>query len=328
MIFFQIAFFVFFIASISFFPFHSLTDKLVAMGLGLASLSFVTFFLVRIIPFFRFLTLSISTLLSLSVIWMLGNVLRVDFSFTADSYWMEIIFTILSYTAVYYALIMGFSSEYFRRILPDKKNANGEKFLVDTSAIIDGRLIDIAKSGFVTKGLLIPQFVIRELQLISDSPNHEKRSKGRRGLDVLKQMKNSDFLTVEMTVEDLPDVIGVDNKLLALAAKKHYRIITTDFNLVKVAQVEGVKVMNINQLSTCLRPSINSGDKVKVFVSKKGNNKNQGVAFLPDDTMIVIDEGEKHIGYQRTVLINSYIQNESGRIAFARIITTAQNSSS
>ena len=269
-------------------------------------------------PFHRFLTVSIALLLALSILFFIGEVLDVAFSFQVDDYWVKIIFAILFFLGLHYALLMGFSSNYFLQ-KQSKSEIKGQGHLIDTSAIIDGRLIEIAKSGFSPKDLIIPQFVVRELQLISDSPDHEKRTKGRRGLDMLKQMKNSNLISVTISEEDASDV-GVDNKLLALARLKKYNIITTDFNLIKVGQVEGLGVLNINMLATLLKPSLAIGDKIKVFISKKGNNRNQGVAFLPDDTMVVIEDAEKFIGYQRFVMISSYIQNESGRIAFARVV--------
>lgn len=326
MFFFQIFFILFFIISFSFFQFHTNLDRLVALGIGVSMLLLISFVLIKIIPFFRFLTIGISLLISLSTLWMLGNVLKVNFSLSADTYWTEIIFSILCYCSMYYALLMAFTSDYFSRTFsnitpPDTEKTKQWKQLVDTSAIIDGRLLDIAKSGFISTEFVIPQFVIRELQLISDSTNHEKRSKGRRGLEMLKQMKNSDFLNIQIIDDDFNDTASVDNKLLLLAKEENCHIITTDFNLVKVAQIESVKVLNVNQLASFLRPLITVGDKIKVSISKKGNNRNQGIAFLPDDTMIVVEEGEKHIGCQRTVLINNYMQNESGKLAFAQIVS-------
>ena len=316
---FKLIYILFFTVVMYFFPFHSVSDRLIACALGYGGLGYISFYLVRATKFYRFLTFAVSILLSLSVLLVLSSVLRVDFSLTADRYWVEIIFTLLAFFAVYFALLIGATSNYFKRKTTETKMI-ADKHLIDTSAIIDGRLLDIAQSGFAPRFLVIPQFVIRELQLISDSPNHEKRSKGRRGLDMLKQMTASEHMTVEIITQDAPEATGVDSKLLALAKRLKNRIITTDFNLVKVAQVEGVQVLNINQLATLIRSNLNVSDRIRVFVSKKGNNRNQGVAFLPDDTMVIIEDAEKFIGDQKTVSINSYIQNESGRIAFARIV--------
>lgn len=331
MFFFQIFFTIFFIVNFLFFQFHSTADRLISIAIGLFLLAFISFVLIRIVSFVRFLTMGVSLLLTLSTLWMLSNLLNTEFDLLVEPkywYWVEIIFTILCYCTLYFSIILGFKSDYFTRpfITKSTKKEQNQQ-LVDTSAIIDGRLLEIAKCGFITNEIIIPQFVIRELQLISDSTNHEKRNKGRRGLDILKQMKISDFLNIQLTTDDFNDVEGVDNKLLVLAKKKGHHIITTDFNLVKVAQIEGVKVLNINQLAACMRANIAVGDKIKVFINKKGNGRNQGIAFLPDDTMIVVEEGEKLIGSPCTVLINNYIQNESGKLAFAQIISSGKDSS-
>ena len=133
-------------------------------------------------------------------------------------------------------------------------------------------------------------------------------------------MKNSDHLSIQIVNEDVKSARNVDSKLLALATEKNYKIITTDFNLFKVAQVEGIEALNINYLATLMRPNININDRVRVFILKKGNNKGQGLAFLPDDTMVIVDGASKYVGFQKQVIVTSYIQSESGRMVFAKLL--------
>ncbi len=297
-----------------------LSGKIVLIVLSLLSGVFVDKYVAKEVPFFRSLTVAIMVSLGIFILSMISILLDIRppklTGITKD--WAEAFMLYLFFITVYSSIRTGAGSNYFRKKM-SKKSKSERSYLVDTSAIIDGRLLEIAKTGFIPHLLVIPQFVIQELQLISDSHLHEKRMKGRRGLDLLKQMKNSDDISLKIIDEEVLESKNVDGKLLAMARKDNYSIITTDYNLVKVGQVENIQTMNINHIATVLKPSLSSSDRLKVQVAKKGNNKNQGVAFLPDDTMIIIEDGERYIGQQRNILITSFIQNESGRIAFARI---------
>ena len=162
------------------------------------------------------------------------------------------------------------------------------------------------------------------MQFISDSSNHEKRKKGRRGLDFLNRMKNSEKLFVSIVSIDYDDK-GVDNKLLRYAKENNTKLITTDFNLVKVARLEGVIVLNINEVATVLKPNYFQGDRIKVNIVKKGNSKNQGVGYLEDDTMVIVEEAEKFIGVLKTVAVTSFMQSNSGKIVFARLVSDRIN---
>ncbi len=316
---FKIILFLFLLGCFNFLPLDLGLKVMIFVVVGIVYVV-IDFYILKRIKFHKILTIGILLSLSLAVIFFTVQIL----SFLPSNDVMQndekyLIVIASLFIAFYLSFQVGNSSSYFSKVkASDIKE--GAKHLIDTSAIIDGRLLEIAKSGFIPKSLAIPNFVIRELQLISDSSNNEKRMKGRRGLELLKQMKNSDFLSIQIINEDVKSAKNVDSKLLALAAEKNYKIITTDFNLFKVAQVEGVEALNINYLASLIKPSLNINDRIRVFVVKKGNNKGQGVAFLPDDTLVIIDGAAKYIGTQKQVIITSYVQSESGKMVFARAL--------
>ncbi len=191
--------------------------------------------------------------------------------------------------------------------------------ILDTSVIIDGRIADICETGFIEGKLIVPQFVLKELQLISDSSDSMKRNRGRRGLDILNKMQKMSNIEVIITEEDFPSIPEVDLKLIELALSIKGKIITNDFNLNKVAQLRGVKVLNINELANSLRPVVLPGETLKVFILKEGKEENQGVAYLDDGTMVVVDEARPLIG--KTVLINvtSVLQTTAGKMIFGKV---------
>ncbi len=292
----------------------------IGLSLGIFLFFFIIdYYILKKVEFYKILTIGVSLLVSFGILYLITQTLYVlpnnNLLGENEKYGIVLFFL---FTLLYLSFQIGFSSTYFKKMKTNKREE--AKHLIDTSAIIDGRLLEIAKSGFTPKSLIIPNFVIRELQLISDSSNNEKRNKGRRGLDLLKQMKNSDYLSIQIVNDDVRSAKNVDNKLLALAAEKGYKIITTDFNLFKVAQVQGIEALNINHLASLIKPNINVNDRIRVFILKKGNNKGQGLAFLPDDTMVIIEGGERYIGTQKQIVIISYIQNESGKMVFAKVL--------
>lgn len=191
--------------------------------------------------------------------------------------------------------------------------------LLDTSVIIDGRIADLCETGFLDGIFLIPQFILQELQHIADSSDSLKRARGRRGLDILQRIQTMPELTVTIIEDDVPHLKEVDAKLVALAKKLGARIVTNDLNLNKVAGLQGVKVLNINELSNALRPVVLPGEPMRVFVIREGKEAGQGVAYLDDGTMIVVDEGKKCIGRNVDVLVTSVLQTTAGRMIFTRI---------
>ncbi len=191
--------------------------------------------------------------------------------------------------------------------------------LLDTSVIIDGRIADICETGFLEGTLLIPVFVLEELQHIADSADALKRVRGRRGLDILQKIRTeSNKLKVEITNVDFDDVNEVDSKLVRLGQQVGGKIITNDFNLNKVAQLRGVEVLNINELSNAVKPVVIPGESMQVTVVKDGKEPGQGVAYLDDGTMIVVENGRRHINNTIDVEVTSALQTAAGRMIFAK----------
>ncbi|WP_339253076.1 PIN/TRAM domain-containing protein [Sporosarcina sp. FSL W8-0480] len=190
--------------------------------------------------------------------------------------------------------------------------------ILDTSVIIDGRIADIAATGFLEGLLVVPQFVLTELQHIADSSDSLKRTKGRRGLDVLKRLQTDDGPNILITDEDFSDVAEVDLKLVRLAKSMNGLVVTNDFNLNKVADLHGVSVLNINDLANAVKPVVIPGEEMHVVVIKDGKEHNQGIAYLDDGTMIVIEDGRSHIGNAIEVVVTSVLQTSAGRMIFAK----------
>jgi uncharacterized protein YacL len=190
--------------------------------------------------------------------------------------------------------------------------------VLDTSVIIDGRIADIAETGFLDGLIVIPNFVLRELQLVADSADSLKRNRGRRGLDILQRIQKISSLQVAIVDDDFAHIREVDLKLIELA--KHYeaKIITNDFNLNKVAQLQGVEVLNINELANALKPIVLPGELMKVFILKEGKEYNQGVAYLDDGTMVVVDNARKMIGKTIETAVTSVLQTTAGKMIFGR----------
>ena len=192
--------------------------------------------------------------------------------------------------------------------------------VLDTSVIIDGRIADICETGFIDGALVIPQFVLKELQLVADSADALKRNRGRRGLDILQKIQKMAGVEVVISDVDFPEVREVDLKLIELARSLQGKIVTNDFNLNKVAQLRGVDVLNINQLANSLKPVVLPGEIMKVFILKEGKEYNQGVAYLDDGTMVVVDNARRMISKTIDVVVTSVLQTTAGKMIFGRYI--------
>jgi len=190
--------------------------------------------------------------------------------------------------------------------------------ILDTSVIIDGRIADIAETGFLDGVMVIPQFVLRELQLVADSADSLKRNRGRRGLDILQRLQKTTSLNIQIVEDDFPTVREVDMKLIELAKAYEGKIITNDFNLNKVAQLQGVSVLNINELANSLKPIVLPGEIMRVFILKEGKEYNQGVAYLDDGTMVVVDNARKMIGKTIDISVTSVLQTTAGKMIFGK----------
>lgn len=191
--------------------------------------------------------------------------------------------------------------------------------ILDTSVIIDGRIADISETGFVEGTFVVPKFVLEELQYIADSSDDLRRTRGRRGLDILKRLQQQNPRRVEFIEDDVPQAAGVDSKLVALAAKLRAKIMTNDFNLHKVAELQGIEVLNINQLANAMKPAVLPGETLHVQILREGKSQGQGIAYLDDGTMVVIENARRFIGREVEVAVTSVLQTTAGRMIFSEI---------
>jgi uncharacterized protein YacL len=192
--------------------------------------------------------------------------------------------------------------------------------LVDTSVIIDGRIAEVCETGFIEGTLIVPRFILHELQNIADSADVLRRVRGRRGLDILKELQQPEsMVTVEVVEDDPKDIREVDSKLVHLAQRFGAKILTNDLNLNKVAQIEGVDVLNLNDLANALKPAVLPDEQMQVKIVKEGKEAMQGVGYLDDGTMVVVDGGKHHVGSQVQVLVTSVLQTSAGRMIFSKI---------
>lgn len=199
-----------------------------------------------------------------------------------------------------------------------KTNIKSIPKVLDTSVIIDGRIFDICQTGFIEGPLVIPNFVLDELRHISDSADSLKRNRGRRGLDILNKIQKELEIETQIWEGDFPEIPEVDSKLLKLAQKLKGKVITNDFNLNKVAEFQGVPVLNINELANAIKPVVLPGEEMKVIVVKDGKEASQGIGYLDDGTMIVVEDGRRFIGDQIVVIVTSVLQTAAGRMIFAK----------
>ena len=189
--------------------------------------------------------------------------------------------------------------------------------LIDTSVIVDGRVLDIVETGFLEGPLVLPRFVLRELQLIADSADPMKRTRGRRGLEVLSKLQ--EMIALDIVDQDYNDLVGVDAKLVRMARERNAKLITNDYNLNRVAQVEGVDVLNVNELAGAVKPVVLPGEELHVAIVRDGKETHQGVGYLDDGTMIVVENGRRLIGEEADVTVTSVLQTVAGRMIFAKI---------
>ena len=251
---------------------------------------------------------------------------------------LGILFLIAAYTlrvkvSIFYGLIVYLATLYFGITVLSQLNL-GSGFIpappptgfqaeslkiLDTSVIIDGRIADLIDTKFIEGVLIVPKFVLEELQQIADSADSIKRIRGRRGLDVLNRLKKDKNTLIRITDQDFPEITEVDSKLVKLAKTLNAKIITNDFNLYKVAEIQGITVLNINQLANALKPVVLPGERMKIVVVKEGKDPGQGIGYLDDGTMIVVDSGKKYVGEEVFITVTSVLQTPAGRMIFAKI---------
>ncbi len=205
-----------------------------------------------------------------------------------------------------------------KKFFSSNKNKNLTKKILDTSVIIDGRIYDICQTGFVEGKLMIPEFVLEELRHIADSSDGLKRNRGRRGLDILKKMQKDNRIDVDIVAKNYEDIPEVDSKLVKMAQEYKAKIVTNDFNLNKVSELQGVFVLNINELANAVKPVVLPGEEMDVKVIKEGKEDRQGIGYLDDGTMIVVDNGVEYMDKDIVVMVTSILQTAAGRMIFAK----------
>ncbi|KPK39487.1 MAG: hypothetical protein AMJ78_08420 [Omnitrophica WOR_2 bacterium SM23_29] len=234
----------------------------------------------------------------------------------------------VSLTAVfcYLGMIMAMrGKDEFNIIIPyiklRREDQKEEIIILDTSVIIDGRIADICHTKFIEGKLVIPRFVLKELQQIADSPDPIKRNRGRRGLDMLNKIRKLSYMDVKIHEEDFPELQDVDAKLIKLSKMLGAKIFTNDYNLNKISELQGIPVLNINELANALKPVVLPGELMEVKLIKEGKEYNQAVAYLDDGTMVVVDNARHMIGQQAKVIVTSVLQTAAGRMIFTRLET-------
>jgi len=232
------------------------------------------------------------------------------------------IYMLLTVIMGYLGLVLGSKKiEEFNFFLTGS-NTETDQRLLDTSVIIDGRIADICDAGFMEGKLIIPRFVLNELQLVADSADSIKRSRGRRGLDVLNRMKKSSTVNIEIVEQDFPKIKGVDGKLVALAKEMNAKLLTNDYNLNKVAELQGVRVINVNELANAMKPVALPGEQMTVKIIREGKEQGQGVGYLDDGTMIIVDNAQKLLNMNVEVIVTSVLQTTAGRMIFSELKET------
>ncbi len=230
---------------------------------------------------------------------------------------------VLTWAFCYLGMAMALrGSEEFSIIIPyvrlSRQDRTEETCLIDTSAIIDGRLLDLCKTKFIVGRLVVPRFVLKELQMVADSADPIKRSRGRRGLEILNLLRSVEAVDVRIHEEELPSIAETDAKLVKLAQMLGTRIVTNDYNLNKVAELQGVGVLNVNELAQALRPVVLPGEVLEIKPIKEGKEHHQSIAYLDDGTMVVVENGRQYIGQAIRAMVTSVLQTAAGRMVFVR----------
>jgi uncharacterized protein YacL len=301
------------------FGLHRLAAGGAGVGLGLA----VVLFEIRLrsVSLKRLIGSAIGSILGIVGAYLFSVVIRNSISPGNTQSFLQIFLMLLM---AYVGLVVGATKgdllnlSALGGVFGGEKQGKKSYKILDTSVIIDGRIADIAETGFLDGILTIPSFVLRELQLVADSADSLKRNRGRRGLDILQRIQKIATLQVQIVEDDFPAVREVDMKLIELAKVYEGKIVTNDFNLNKVAQLHGVEVLNINELANSLKPIVLPGEIMKVFILKEGKEYNQGVAYLDDGTMVVVDNARKMIGKTIDISVTSVLQTTAGKMIFGK----------
>ena len=267
-------------------------------------------------------------ILALIIAWFIRNLL--EFIPALEEQVKYIVGLILTVILLYLGIVLAMRGrDEFNIIIPyvrlSRQDQKEEIMILDTSVIIDGRIADIAQTKFLEGNFVIPHFILRELQHIADSPDSLKRARGRRGLDVLNKLKKIPNVQIRIHQQDFPEIGEVDTKLVKLAKILEAKIITNDYNLNKVADIQGVSVLNMNELANSLKPVVLPGERLEIKIMKDGTEYNQGVGYLDDGTMIVVDNARHLIGKKLMVTVTSVLQTTAGKMIFARAENNMRN---
>jgi uncharacterized protein YacL len=297
---------------------------------GLIIGSFVAFLVIRLEKDLRKISLKIilggviGMIIGLLIALILGFGLNLVSKIRENQQILPWIYLLLTGILGYLGLVLGSKKiEEFNFRTPGVKTDSDNRIL-DTSVIIDGRIADICDSGFMDGEIIVPRFVLNELQLVADSSDSIKRSRGRRGLDILNRMQKSSNITIKIIEQDFPKIKGVDAKLVALAQKMNAKLLTNDFNLNKVAELQGVRVLNINELANSMKPVVLPGEQMSVKIIKEGKESGQGVGYLDDGTMIIVDGAQKLLNANVEVIVTSMLQTTAGRMIFSELKDVAE----
>jgi len=295
------------------------TSGALGVGIGLGILVFE--WRLRTVSLKRLIGAVIGSILGIIGAYLFSIVIRDSLGLGNTQHFLQLLVMLLM---AYIGLIVGANKGDLLNLSALGGIFGGEKMgkkiykILDTSVIIDGRIADIAETGFLDGALVLPQFVLRELQLVADSADPLKRNRGRRGLDIMQRIQKMTSITVQIVEDDFPAVREVDLKLIELAKLYEAKILTNDFNLNKVAQLQGVEVLNINELANALKPIVLPGEIMKVFILKEGKEYNQGVAYLDDGTMVVVDNARRMIGKTVDISVTSVLQTTAGKMIFGK----------
>jgi uncharacterized protein YacL len=269
----------------------------------------------------------IGMVIGLLIALILGFGLNMVIKITQNQHVVPWIYLLLTGILGYLGLVLGSKKvDEFNFRAPEEKESTNHR-LLDTSVIIDGRIADICDAGFLDGVLIVPRFVLNELQFIADSSDSMKRSRGRRGLDVLNRMQKSSSISIEIVEQDFPKIKGVDGKLVALSQKINAKLLTNDYNLNKVAELQGVRVLNVNELANAMKPVVLPGEPMVVKIIREGKEPGQGVGYLDDGTMIIVDNAQRMINSTVEVVVTSVLQTTAGRMIFTELREAAEKKS-
>jgi uncharacterized protein YacL len=294
----------------------TLTQSLI-LGIFISAASFL---------FYQFILkkkIKVKTVILFSVGFFLGLYLAKGIAlslfpiFSSFTYLQDILFLTLPYLFGFLAVEVG-KDRPISEILKEESSLYCSVKVIDTSALIDGRIYEITKLGFIEGKIVIPRFVLEELQTLADSTDPMVRTKGKKGLDIVSKMRTLEKPPVEIYERDFPWIKDVDAKLVELSKRLSAKLVTTDYNLNRVASIKGVEILNINDLANALKPVVAVGEELVVLLVKEGKEKNQGVGYLDDGTMVVVDNAKHLIGHKVKILVNNILQTSSGKIIFGR----------